>query len=922
MGLTKFFSRSCAEGSCWARCESQLNDRRLIEATFPVAEVSKESVREKNIRRGHLSTLHIWWARLPLASSRSTSYAALVPAPTDPEEMSKQRSFIARLARWESTFDKTIIDEARAPILRGNNGRPAKVLDPFGGGGSIPLEAVRLGCQTYASDYNPVATLVLKAALEYPAKYNGSSTNDQGLVDDQQTRRLLKDLQDWGEVIRKGATEEIAKFYPDEPDGSASVGYIWARTIPCQNPSCDAVVPLVKQFWLVNKDKKKVVLYPRVSGNKIEFLVRGDGYEQIPRGFDPNKGTVARAVATCLCCGSMIDAPTTRSLFQSGKASERILVVVSRRQGRTGFLYRAANDLDRNHVAMANDFLVLKRRSLSTEWGLDAVPDESTPEGRGSGAERAFSVRNYGMSAWGDLFNPRQRLAMITFVNQIRVASEKMAVLGYEEEYRKALSLYLGFVLDRVADYCTTLCRWQSTWERNTNTFARSALPIVWDYWEVNPLSSHISGSWVSMLRQVGRALESLMFTDASAHVAQSSATSITHEDNSFDAVFTDPPYYDNVPYSYLSDFFYVWLRRTVGHLYPEMFATPLTPKSQEIVAYSNIPGGFKAGKEFFESMLKKAFAEIHRVLKPNGVAIVVYAHKSTAGWETLVNSLWDSGLVVTCAWPIHTEMKSRLRALDSAALASSIYMVARKFDRERTGFYREIRTALKTQLELKLDVLWKEGISGADFFISAIGSSMQVFSKFDKILDDEGNLIRTDRLLEDIRTIVADYAVKKVLRDGITGNLTPLSRFYVLWRWAYGEAKLEFDDAKKLAQGVGIDASLEWNKGFIRKDKALLRLLGPEDREKNSLSGSKEPIDILHHALLLWGEGRRDDMTNFLIESGSGTGETLYDVAQAIAGSLPNTSREKKLLEGFLQTRGRVVEQLRSSSDQRKLFE
>ena len=412
------------------------------------------------------------------------------------------------------------------------------------------------------------------------------------------------------------------------------------------------------------------------------------------------------------------------------------------------------------------------------------------------------------------------------------------------------------------------------------------------------------------------------MFTDASAHVTQSSATSIAHEDNSFDAVFTDPPYYDNVPYSYLSDFFYVWLRRTVGHLYPEMFATPLTPKSQEIVAYGNMPGGFKAGKEFFESMLKKAFAEINRILKPNGVAVVVYAHKSTAGWETLVNSLWDSGLVVTCAWPIHTEMKSRLRALDSAALASSIYMVARKFDRERTGFYREIKGALKTQLELKLDILWKEGISGADFFISAIGSSMEVFSKFDKILDDEGNLIRTDRLLEDIRIIVADYAVKKVLRDGITGNLTPLSRFYVLWRWAYGEARLEFDDAKKLAQGVGIDVSLEWNKGFIHKDKELLRLLGPEDREKNSLSSSKEPIDILHYALLLWREGRSDDMMNFLRESGSGTSETLYDVAQAIAESLSNASREKKLLEGFLQTRGRVVEQLRSSSEQRKLFE
>ncbi|GFP36012.1 hypothetical protein HKBW3S43_01800, partial [Candidatus Hakubella thermalkaliphila] len=283
------------------------------------------------------------------------------------------------------------------------------------------------------------------------------------------------------------------------------------------------------------------------------------------------------------------------------------------------------------------------------------------------------------------------------------------------------------------------------------------------------------------------------------------------------------------VPYSYLSDFFYVWLKRTIGDLYPDLFSTPLTPKSKEIVAYTN-ERSWEEAKEHFEANLKKSFQEIYRVLKPDGIATIVYTHKSTSGWETLINSLLDSGLVVKASWPIDTEMKARLRAKESAALASSIYFVVRKMKREETGWYNEVREEIKKHIYQKLERLWQEGISGADFFIAGIGSAIEIFGKYEKVMDYEGNIIRADKLLEFVREIVTDYAVRQILHNGIAGELSPLTRFYLLWRWTYQEAKVLFDNARKLAQSTGIDLTREWNKGFIIKDKEFIKVLGPQE--------------------------------------------------------------------------------------------
>ena len=402
--------------------------------------------------------------------------------------------------------------------------------------------------------------------------------------------------------------------------------------------------------------------------------------------------------------------------------------------------------------------------------------------------------------------------------------------------------------------------------------------------------------------------------------VLQASATELPYPDNYFDAVFTDPPYYDNVPYSYLSDFFYVWLKRSIGDLYPDLFSTPLTPKSKEIVAYSHQEGGFEAGKQFFEKMLSNSFKEIQRILKPYGITVIVYTHKSTFGWETLINSLLDSGLVVTASWPIDTEMKARLRAQESAALASSIYIVCRKIEKQETGYFNEVREEIKKHLTQKLERLWQEGVSGADFFIAGIGSAIEIFGKYEKVMDYEGNLIRADRLLEFVREIVTDYAVHQILHNGIAGELSPLTRFYILWRWIYKEAQVEFDEARKLATSVGLDLTMQSGRGLIKRSGGMIKVLGPTEREILKMVDSAELLDVLHLCLILWSKGQRDEIVQILEETGYGQKDYFYRVAQAISECLPIDSKEKKLLDGFLAGKDRIVENLRDPKQGRFL--
>lgn len=905
-------------------------NHRLIEETFPVKEIGQAAAREKSIRHSHISTLHIWWSRKPLAASRATTYAALIPAPANIDEWQKQHNFLVEMSQWESSLDANILEQARKELLQANNTQPPRVLDAFAGGGSIPLEALRLGCETYANEYNPVATLLLKATLEYPHQFGHttqvSKIGGDGQLPLTETRianPLIDAVEYWAKWVLKEALKDLTGFYPISLGGFVPVGYYWMRTIPCQNPSCSQAIPLTANFWLSNRERNRVALYPDVDSGRLVFRIVGNSYGAWPSGFDPNTGTVSRAVVTCPTCNSVIDEKTTRRLFQEGKAGQQMVAVVLYRANSRGKIYRVATSEDEDIFCQATTTLQKKREQLILDWGVDPVPDE--PVTRVPVTFGVINVWVYGMSNWGSLFNARQQLALITFAEKVRQAHILMTQKGCMQDFATAIATYLGILFDWLADKMSTLTRWHVTREVVSGTYSRQALPMVWDYFEVNPFSGVTSGwdaalGW--MLNVLKHCSQVASFHSPAPTISQSTATHLPYADSYFDAILTDPPYYDNVPYSYLSDFFYVWLKRTVGHLHPDLFSTPLTPKANEIVAYTQ-DGGIEGSKRFFETNLKRAFQEMYRVLKPEGIAIIVYAHKSTAGWETVINALLDSNLVVTGAWPLNTEMGARMRAQESATLASSIYIVARKIVRQPTGFYNEVRDELRRYLDSKLHRLWEEGIGGADFFIAAIGSAIEIFGRYEQVLDYEGNIVRADRLLDEVRTIATDYAVRQILHNGFANEISDLARFYVLWRWNYGEARVSFDEARKLAQSCGLDLTREWGRGnFIRKDKEFVQVLGPHLRRLESLENSHELIDVLHRVLLLWEKSQRTELVQFLVTSGYGQSEAFYRVAQAISETLPNESKEKKLLDGFLAGRERMREDVSRIVPQRGLWE
>lgn len=638
----------------------------------------------------------------------------------------------------------------------------------------------------------------------------------------------------------------------------------------------------------------------------------------MPEGFDPEQGTVARAVVTCMHCGSTVDAKTTRLLFQEGKSGERMTAVILLQPGTTGKKYRLATDADIATFRKSAAYLEKKLPILREQWGIEPIPDEQLPVMSG-----VFNAPIYGLTTWGSLFNKRQQLTLLTFVDVVRNSFNQLQKKNFQLEYVTALMCYFSLAIDRLADKNANVVVWDSSRDMPSHVFGRQALPMVWDYAETNVIDGE-GGDWSSAMDWIQRNIEQCSLQSVEpATITNVSSTGLPYPNNFFDAIFTDPPYYYNVPYADLSDFFYVWMKRSISTRFPDLFSTTLTPKKNEIVQMKHWdPVRYpEKDQNWFESNLTKSFQEINRILKPNGIAIIVYAHKSTEGWETLINSLLDSGLIMTGAWPLNTEMGSRLRSHDSAALASSIYIVARKMERQPTGFYNNVKEELKTHLNKKLERLWHEGISGADFFIAAIGSAIEVFGKYEQVMDYEGNVVRADRLLLDVRKIATDYAVRQILHNGFAGEISDFARLYVLWRWNYSEAKVPFDEGRKLGQSCGIDISHEWSHtGFVKKDKEFVRLLGPQERKLEDLEGSKDMIDVLHQVLLLWEKSRRDEMIKVLQETGYGKSEAFYRVAQAISESLPNESKEKKLLEGFTAGRERMTEEVKKEARQARL--
>jgi len=911
-----------------------MEGKRLIEVDFPLKEVSEESVKEKNIKHGHISTIHIWWARRPLAASRATTYAALIPAPKNYDELRKKLEFIHELSKWENSLNQRLIENAKREIKEQLGGTAPKVLDCFAGEGAIPLEALRLDCKTFALEYNPVAVLILKSILEYPQKYGKKRLNVEGGLNSVENP-LVEDFQKWSKILLEETKKEIGKFYPPEEDGCTTpISYLWARTIKCKDPSCRAEIPLLRQFWLANMGNKRIALKMIVDKNnkRIDFKIVKD--KEID--FDPSQGTTIKGTALCPVCGAGIDAKTIMKEVKEGRMDQRLIaVVLDKGPYKKGKNYRIATEKDVRIFKEAEEALNSKIKKWDGDLSL--IPDELLPTpDRGQGAEENRLYFNfapvvlYGMKTWGDLFNSRQKLVLVTFVEKLRRAYKQILEETNDVEYAKAIVTYLAMAVDALAHYSCMMSIW--LFEHTISVFIQGqALPMRRDYAEANPFGGLV-GSWDYAVAQIAEVISNCAFTDNFASVRQGTATRLPYETAFFDAVITDPPYYNNCPYSDLSDFFYVWLKRMIGDVYPEYFSTPLTPKSDEIIEDLSLLRGAPKKKiqkedkiptktkEFFEEMITKSFKEVYRVLKPEGIAVIVFAYKSTEAWETIINSLLKSGLVLTASWPIHTERKGRLRAHKSATLASSVYMICRKRTKEKIAYFNEIRAEIDRRIKEKLAQFWEQGISGADFFVSAIGPAVEVFGKYSKVEKLSGEEVYVKELLEYVRKVVSEFALERVLKRADLGGVDAETRFYLLWRWTFGNAKVHFDDAIKLSRPMGVELTQLWDGGsFIKKEKEFIRVPAPQERAKDPSFMKKTKftsiIDVLHYAVVLWERGEREKIKDILNETGYAGNEIFWQTAQAISEVLPQGDKEKQLLQGFLYGKEVYVKEARGKT-------
>lgn len=922
-----------------------MTQRRLIEEAFPLKKVSKDSKHEKNVRHGHISTLHIWPARRPLAACRAAIIAALMPDPGDERGRAELCKKIESITRWKSE-NGPALDFFRREIHKAFGGRAARVLDMFAGGGAIPLEAMRLGCDVVANDYNPVAWFILKCTLEFPQRLAGKTwplpskeAREQGskgagrqlaLLEDRQGKQgdLADHVRYWGQWVLEKARAELTPYYPTV-NGQPTVAYLWARTVPCPDPACGAEVPLLKTLWLCKKAEKtkpdtpenrarpdflrikhtrntsRVVinarralrLVPDPDGRRVDFEIwTPDPKDEVP------PGTMAGAKARCPVCGVNIPKAYVKECGHEGKMGARMTaVVVDTGHGKE---YRLPTPGEEEAAGRAAD--ALHEAAAQIPYGL---PTEPLPESGTSGAGRAFTVPLYGFKTWADLFTPRQLLALVTFVKWTRATCEEMQRLGYPEEWAQAIKGYLAVLVDKCADYGSSLARWESGGEFIVPTFQRFALPMLWDFSETNPLMP-VSGSFQNHLDWVIRYMEHALVAVGMSGIPvilQQSATGSFNE--TVDAIVTDPPYYDAIPYADLSDFFYVWLRRIVGDRYLEVFATPLTPKAEELVQQQKNDAAGRKGKEEYETGMAAAFRRAWETLAPEGRMVVVFAHKDPQAWETLVTAMIRVGFAVTASWPVDTERSSRPRAHSSAALASSIWLVCRKRPEDaRVGRYRAVRRAMQERITERLRYFWDVGISGPDFVWAAVGPALESYSAYDEVRRLDGSPFTVSEFLREVRRMVADFALGQILKGRSTEGLDEWTRYYLMHRNYFGLEAAPVGECILLSQGYGLDLNeLRGPRGLLTKASGSdVRLARWDERTRPDLGhprpdGGLPLIDVLHRLVWLWASGDTGKLRAYAEDRGLAHNDLFWAVAQAVLEMAAPKSRERTLLEAVV---------------------
>ena len=916
--------------------------KKLIEVSLPLEAINKASAREKSIRHGHPSTLHLWWARRPLAAARAVIFAQMVDDPSahpdifpTEEKQHKERERLFRiledLVQWENTTNEAVLEKARTEIWQSwrracaeNADHPrAKELfdrhklpafhDPFAGGGALPLEAQRLGLESYASDLNPVAVTINKAMIEIPPKFAGRAPVGPKLVGDKQgkltedwsgARGLAEDVRRYGAWMRAEAEKRIGHLYPkievtaamaaERADLKPLVGqkltviaWLWARTVKSPNPAFSGVdVPLASTFILSSKAGKEAYVQPVVEGDTYRFTVKvGKPPEEAKAGTTAGK----RAAFICLMSGSPIDYNHIRAEGQAGRMGQRLMAVVA--EGTRGRIYLSPTD---EHIVIAQS----ARPEWSPEMGLPNNP-------------RDFKTPNYGLTKFGDLFTPRQLVALTTFSDLVGEAMEQARrdalAAGLADDptplrdggtgaaaYAEAVGVYFAFATDKVADRNSTVCAWASLREHARNTFGRQAIPMVWDFGESNPFSES-SGNFDGGVKSLYSGIDSVC-TVAQGEADQADAQTQTLSRDKI--VSTDPPYYDNIGYADLSDFFYVWLRRSLKPIFPDLYATVAVPKAEELVATPYRHGSKEQAERFFLDGMRRALKNLAEQAHPAFPVTLYYAFKqsetkdeagtSSTGWETFLQAVLDAGFALTGTWPMHTELDRRLVGAEANALASSIVLVCRQRATDATtATRREFVAALKAELPSALRHLQEGNIAPVDLAQAAIGPGMAVYTRYAKVLDAEGKPVLVREALALINQLLEETLAEQ------EGDFDADSRFAIAWFEQHGFAEGEFGVADVLARAKNTSVDGLREAHILDSKRGKVRLLKttelPEDWDP-ALDARFTQWEAVHHLIRALESGGESAAAALVVRLGS-----RADAARELAYLLYTVSERKK---------------------------
>lgn len=872
------------------------DDRRLIEDYLPLDVLNAIASKEKKHPQRYVELVHYWPARRPITACRAAIYAALSRAPRTDSEREEAASFVAKLAAYKP--DSTTVSEARQRIKEQHGGQSPKVLDMFAGGGAIPLEAARLGCESHAVEYNPVAHLIELCTLVYPQTFGPSLADDFKRWSVVILNRMRDEIGDLYPPIEISRTKEVARqhllFGNGDPASGVcaeSVAYIWARTVPCRRPGCAAPVPLVRQSWLRRKGGA-IAAVPRIEdGDRLCWdIVSGSSAKAVSQQTEQT----GSGQAVCVACNTPAPAEYVKEMAVAGRMGESLAAVVAllppkKPKGKKRHKVYLSPD-----AATAPASSDVERRLATLEAELGFTRPEEELQGK-----LRDQLPAYGVETYEALFTPRQLLVLFTLVKHIRRAHGKMVADGMPENRARALATFFALAFGRFVNSFTKFCRWQV---RDQITIAavgdRQALKMISDFSEINPLGC-TAGCVPFAFENEAFCIRELAKVKMPAAIARGNAEKLFHDDETFDAVVTDPPYYHSIYYADLSAFFYVWLKRIVGDLYPDHFGLPTPPKRREAVAQPSEHGGdADRAKEHYERLMRNALAEARRVLKPGAPLVCVYAHRTTEGWATLIRALVGAGMTVTEAWPVQTEARGRVNSLEAAALSDSIFFVARRRERGGIGRYEsEVEPQLRQIARERVKTLWNggKGIGGADLLMAAVGAGLRAYTQFARVDYANGEAVSAEQYLRDVEGVVLDEMLDEIfgLRGAAVAAVDSITRFYILWRFTYRESAIEAGDVYVFCypQGIEIDgpAGLTGDAPkLVEKSGSKFRVRNYTERGDDDTLGVAENgkaaplVDVLHRLLHLLDE--RPGTIQEYLEAARPNGEQLRLVTQALS--------------------------------------